>query len=116
MQNKVVKKIMRQVLVYNNDTFAGILTELVRGGRCRFQYDQNYLKSSLPGISLTLPKRVAPYESDCLFPFFIALLPEGFNRRYVCRNAHIDEKDFFGLLTVMAGADFIGAVNIRKSK
>ena len=107
---------MRQVYVYHNDTFAGTLTELVRGGRCRFQYDQNYLESSLPSISLTLPKRNEPYESEYLFTFFVALLPEGFNRRFVCRTAHIDEKDFFGLLTAMSGADFIGAVNIRNSK
>lgn len=107
---------MREVYVYHNDTFAGTLTELVRGGKCRFQYDQKYLNSSLPSISLTLPKRSEPYDSDYLFPFFIALLPEGFNRRYVCRNAHIDDKDYFGLLTVMADVDFIGAVNIRKSK
>ena len=107
---------MRQVAVYQNDTFAGTLTELVRGGRCRFQYDGDYLVSPLPNISVTLPKRNEPYESESLFPFFIAMLPEGFNRRYVCRHAHIDEKDFFGLMMAMAGADFIGAVNIRKIK
>ncbi len=105
---------MRQLLVYNNDTFAGTLTELVRGGRCRFQYDDAYLASPLQPVSFTMPKRQEPYEADYLFPFFTALLPEGANRRYICRSKHIDEQDLFGLLDAMAGADFIGAVNIRK--
>lgn len=107
---------MRQLFVYNNDTFAGTLTEVERGGRCRFEYDAEYLKSPLQGVSVTLPKRSEPYEAEHLFPFFTAMLPEGGNRRFVCRYHHIDEEDFFGLLDAMAGADFIGAVNVRKTK
>jgi serine/threonine-protein kinase HipA len=105
---------MRQLAVYSNDTFAGTLTEVERGGKCRFEYDAAYLASSLQPVSLTLPKRREPYEAEYLFPFFTALLPEGANRRYICRTKHIDEKDLFGLLDAMAGADFIGAVNVRK--
>ncbi len=107
---------MRQLFVYNNDTFAGTLTEVERGGGCRFEYDTEYLASSLQGVSFTLPKRSEPYEAEHLFPFFAAMLSEGANRRYVCRSHHIDEQDYFGLLTAMAGADFIGAVNVRKQR
>ena len=107
---------MRQLLVYNNDTFAGTLTELIRGGKCRFVYDDGYLASQLPPISFTLPKRAEPYVAERLFPFFTGMLPEGGNRRFVCRYHHLDEEDFFGLLDAMAGADFIGAVNVRKTK
>jgi serine/threonine-protein kinase HipA len=42
------------------------------------------------------------------------MLPEGGNRRAICRSLRIDEQDFFGLLTAMADQDFIGAVDVRK--
>ena len=42
------------------------------------------------------------------------MLPEGANRKIICRSLRIDENDFFGMLTAMADKDFIGAVQIRK--
>jgi serine/threonine-protein kinase HipA len=42
------------------------------------------------------------------------MLPEGGNRRVICRSLHIDETDYFGLLMAMADKDFIGAVEVRK--
>jgi serine/threonine-protein kinase HipA len=42
------------------------------------------------------------------------MLPEGGNRRIICRSLRIDETDYFGLLEAMADKDFIGAVNVRK--
>ena len=48
-----------------------------------------------------------------ILPFFANMVPEGANRRMICRSHRIDEDDFFGLLTVMAGKDCIGAVNLR---
>jgi serine/threonine-protein kinase HipA len=105
---------MRQLYVYFNDTKAGLLTELQLGRGYIFQYDKDYLASSLPPISVTLPKRAEPYEDDYLFPLFTNIIPEGGNRRVICRYYRIDERDFFGILSAMAGADFIGAVNVRK--
>jgi serine/threonine-protein kinase HipA len=105
---------MRQLYVYNNDIKAGVLTELHPGHGYVFSYDDEYLASNMPPISLTLPKRKEPYESDYLFPFFTNMLPEGGNRRVICRLAHLDPLDFFGLLTDMADKDCIGAVNLRK--
>ncbi|MGM9869254.1 MAG: HipA N-terminal domain-containing protein [Sodaliphilus sp.] len=104
---------MKQLAVYSNDTKAGILTELHPGKGYTFQYDESYLKSDFPPVSLTLPKRAEIYESEHLFPFFSNMLPEGSNRSVICRYHKIDETDFFGLLEVMANADFIGATNIR---
>ena len=43
------------------------------------------------------------------------MLPEGANRRSICRSLRIDENDFFGLLIAMADKDFIGAVQVRKT-
>ena len=89
---------------------AGVLTELNPGKGYVFLYDQDYLISDSPSISVTLPRRKERYESAELFPFFSNMLPEGANRSVICRSLKIDEEDFFGLLEAMAGKDFIGAV------
>lgn len=105
---------MKQLAVYYNDTMAGVLTEKNPGVGYTFQYCEEYLKSSLPPVSVNLPKREAAYRSDYLFPLFTNMLPEGGNRRMICNSQKIDEDDFFGLLEVMANQDFIGAVNVRR--
>ena len=104
---------MKQLEVYFNDIKAGILSEQNPGTGYSFQYDEEYLKSP---ISATLPKKVTAYSSEHLFPFFSNMLPEGTNRRVICRVLKIDENDFFGLLETMADRDFIGAVNVRRIK
>ena len=93
---------------------AGILTEQNPGKGYVFTYDQAYLDSGGNPVSVTLPLRQASYESENMFPFFVNLLPEGANRTVICRNYRIDEDDFFGILTVMSGQDFIGAVNVKE--
>lgn len=105
---------MRKLGVYFNDTKAGILTEHHLGVGYSFRYSEDYLHSSLPPVSATLPKQTVTYRSDHLFPFFSNMLPEGANRRVICRSLKIDENDFFGLLEAMADKDFIGAVNVRR--
>ena len=105
---------MKQLEVYFNDIKAGILSEQNPGTGYSFQYYEEYLNSTLPPISATLPKQVTIYRSEHLFPFFSNMLPEGANRRVICRNLKIDENDFFGLLEAMADRDFIGAVNVRR--
>lgn len=104
---------MRQLGVYCNDKKAGVLTELNPGKGYVFLYDQDYLISDSPSISVTLPRRKERYESAELFPFFSNMLPEGANRSVICRSLKIDEEDFFGMLAAMAGKDFIGAVHIK---
>ncbi|MBP3471077.1 MAG: HipA N-terminal domain-containing protein [Paraprevotella sp.] len=105
---------MRALNVFMNDSKAGVLTEAHPGKGYSFCYDAGYLSSELPPISVTLPKRKEIYESDYLFPFFTNMLPEGANRRVICRALKIDENDFFGLLTAMADKDFVGAVEVRR--
>lgn len=107
---------MKQLEVYFNDIKAGILSEQNPGTGYSFQYDEEYLNSAMPPISATMPKQLAPYSSENLFPFFSNMLPEGANRRVICRVLKIDENDFFGLLEAMADRDFIGAVNVRRIK
>ena len=104
---------MRQLEVYMNNHRAGLLTETRPGKEYSFCYYPEYLATSLPPISVTLPKRQEAYESELLFPLFSNMLPEGANRKIICRSFRIDERDFFGILMAMAGKDFIGAVNVK---
>lgn len=106
---------MRQLNVYVNDRKAGVLTEMHPGAGYSFSYDPDYLESDAPPISVTMSKRKDSYESSSLFPFFANMLPEGANRRVICRTHRIDEHDLFGILAAMAGSDFIGAVNIKQT-
>jgi serine/threonine-protein kinase HipA len=105
---------MRQLEVYVNEVKAGMLTEQVPGKRYIFAYNAEYVSSDLPPVSLSLPKRSEAYEADSLFPFFTNLLPEGANRKVVCREKRIDESDFFGMLKATVGTDMIGSVNFRE--
>lgn len=105
---------MRKLNVYVNNSKAGVLTEQYPGKGYTFCYDDAYLTSEHPSISVTLPKQKKVYESEYLFPLFTNMLPEGGNRKVICRSLRIDEKDFFGMLIAMADKDFIGAVQIRK--
>lgn len=107
---------MRQLEVYHNETKAGLLTEHYPGFGYSFVYYPEYLATDLPAVSLTLPKRIEPYEDDHIFPFFSNIIPEGGNRRIICRSLRIDEEDLFGILYAMADQDFIGAVSVRKLK
>ncbi len=104
---------MRQLDVYLNTHKAGTLREEAPGKGYSFRYDDEFLRSDMSAISVTFPKSQKEYKSDTLFPFFSNMLPEGANRRVICRQQRIDEKDFFGMLVAMAGKDFIGAVNLR---
>ena len=104
---------MRQVTVYVNDKKAGVLTEMHPGTGYAFRYDPDYLNSNAPSISVSLTKRNDIYESSSLFPFFANMLPEGANRKVICRTYRIDENDLFGILAAMSGKDFIGGVHIK---
>lgn len=104
---------MRQVNVYVNKRKAGVLTEMQPGVGYIFKYDPEYLSADTPSISISLSKRKDSYESSSLFPFFANMLPEGANRRIICRVHKIDENDLFGILVAMAGSDFIGGVQIN---
>ncbi len=104
---------MRALDVYSNDIRAGLLIEKTPGEEYHFTYDSHFLEVDLPPISLTLPKRKEAYKSKHLFPFFTNLLPEGANRKVICRDERIDEHDFFGMLMATVGTDIIGAINFK---
>ncbi len=105
---------MRQAEVYCHNLKAGTLTEEVPGRNYTFVYDKEYISdSSNEPISVSMPIREEPYQSEFLFPLFTNMLPEGANRRIVCRSWRLDEKDFFGLLLKIATFDTIGAITVK---
>ena len=105
------KKIFRTAKVNYQGQFAGLLSETEKG--YRFVYDPNYLQNDGKPISVSLPLRTEPYESEKLFSFFEGLLPEGWYRDIVCAVSKIDTRDSFSLLLATTG-DTIGAVTIQK--
>ena len=106
---------MRQLDVYMNCAYAGRLSECGPGRDYSFAYDKEYLAAAAPvPVSVNLPCRSEVFRSETLFPFFINILPEGANKRAVCRLCKVSESDAFGLLMAMSGADFIGAVSFKE--
>lgn len=104
---------MRAAHVLYNGRQAGTLSK--SGSIYRFEYDKAYLAS--PGsrpVSLTLPLREAPYESETLFPVFTNRLSEGANKTMQSRLLKIDENDYFGLLLATAAGDSIGPLTIKE--
>jgi HipA-like protein len=104
---------MRAAQVLYNGQLAGVLSK--SSGVYRFTYDKNYLsQAGNRPVSLTLPLREAPYESDVLFPAFVNRLSEGDNKAIQTRLLKIDENDYFSLLLATAGNDSIGPLTIKE--
>lgn len=107
------KKVFRTAKVNYQSRLAGILSETEKG--YQFVYDQDYLATGGKPISVSLPLRAEPFESEKLFSFFEGLLPEGWYLDIVRATEKIDFKDSFSLLLATTG-DTIGAVTIQKQK
>ena len=105
---------MRQAQVLYKNEEAGILSQLDDASFVFRYHDVWFHAANKPAISLTLPKSQQEYHSGFLFPFFYNMLPEGSNKRVVCFNLRIDERDHFGVLLNTARYDTIGAVRIEK--
>jgi HipA-like protein len=104
---------MRKAQVFYNGRLAGELSK--SADTYRFTYDKAYLaEAGSRPVSLTLPLREAPYESDVLFPVFVNLLSEGANKAMQARLLKIDENDYFGFLLATAGGDGIGPLTIKE--
>ncbi|MBS1662153.1 MAG: HipA N-terminal domain-containing protein [Bacteroidetes bacterium] len=104
---------MKKAQVFYNERLAGLLSKA--DNVYRFVYDPAYLAmAGSRAVSLTLPLREAPYESDVLFPAFANLLSEGANKAMQTRLLKIDENDYFGLLLATAGGDRIGPLTIKE--
>ena len=106
---------MRQADVYCRGVLAGTLSK-DEAGHFRFAYVPEYLSNPrYPAISLSLPKRDAPFESPVLFPFFFGLLAEGDEKTLQCRLLKIDEHDHFTRLLKTCQTETIGGVTVREA-
>lgn len=105
---------MRRANVYCRDILAGVLSK-DRATGYRFQYRSEYLASAHPAISLSFPKREAPFESPVLFPFFFGLLAEGDDKALQCRLLKIDENDHFTRLIKTCTTETIGGITVREA-
>lgn len=102
---------MKQAVVYWKTLKAGILSESDEG--YSFVYDKDYLSmSEAQSISLTMPLREEPFQSNMLHPFFDGLIPEGWSLDIAQKNWKIDARDRMALLLVCCH-DCIGAVSIE---
>ncbi|GAC1424934.1 MAG: HipA N-terminal domain-containing protein [Flavisolibacter sp.] len=101
---------MRKAEIKIHDKTAGWLAQDEKG--YHFTYDQNYLKSDNPEpVSLTMPLKKDPYDSQMLFPFFDGLIPEGWLLDIAEKNWKLNPRDRMGLLLACC-LDCIGAVSV----
>lgn len=97
--------------VYCRGSLAGRIERAPDG--YRFVYDAGYLAlADAKPVSLTLPRRVEPFLSKVLFPFFYGLLAEGILKETQCRKLKLDENDHFGRLLKTANSDTIGDITV----
>jgi HipA-like protein len=105
---------MRSAKILFKGEEAGMLTQH-DDATFTYRYNDNWMTDdSKPSISLTLPKSQKEYHSKYIFAFFYNMLPEGSNKKIVCREMRIDENDYFGLLMNTAKYDTIGAIRVIK--
>lgn len=101
---------LRRGLVLLDGQRVGTILETPTG--TRFTYDPAWLAApDALAISLTMPLRAEPYESEGLHPFFDNMLPEGWLLERVSLAEKIDKRDRLGIL-LATGSDAIGAVSI----
>lgn len=101
----------KTLFIYSDNTLVGRLTQY-SPHEYEFAYDAAYCDGQHIPLSPTMPITTEVYHSEYLFPFFANLLPEGANKRTICRHLHIDEHDYFSLLASFAGKDFIGNISV----
>ena len=103
---------MRKAEIFMHDIHAGTLEEIAPQKAYKFIYDPEY---DGPPVSLTVPVKPEPYESDIFPPFLEGLLPEGYNLEALLRALKIDRRDLFSQLLAV-GKDMVGAVTVREGE
>lgn len=108
---------MRELYVYiemyGKQTLVGILVAEGRSNAI-FRYNKEYISSAnaMP-ISINLPLYQEEFDADTTKAFFEGLLPEGFTRRVVAANLHVDVEDYIAILERL-GKECLGAIMITK--
>jgi HipA-like protein len=108
----MAKNRIRTAGVYYNGRLAGTLQK--EGNSYTFIYNDTYLAAGGRPVSITMPLREEPYNSDILFPVFTNMLSEGANKKIQCRLLKIDENDYFSLLLATTKEDSIGPMTVKE--
>ncbi|MEK6482319.1 HipA N-terminal domain-containing protein [Catalinimonas sp. 4WD22] len=107
---------MRKAKIFYKGEEAGMLIQHDNGSFTYKYTDLWMADQKKPSISLTLPKTAQEHHAEYLFPFFFNMLPEGTNKKIVCRLERLDKEDYFGLLLTTAKYDTIGAITVHKTE
>lgn len=99
---------MRSARIFVHGNFAGLFTEIEKGGPYKFTYEPGYSGRT---ISLTMPVQQGPYHFERFPAFFDGLLPEGMMLEGLLRRQKIDQFDYFSQLAAV-GNDLVGAVTV----
>jgi len=92
-----------RLCIWWETSIVGELTLNASGDLC-FAYDNAWLENAaMPAISLSLPKREAPFSRHEARPFFAGLLPEGDPRSLIARRLGISDKNDYALLDALGG-------------
>ncbi|MBO6298147.1 MAG: type II toxin-antitoxin system HipA family toxin [Lachnospiraceae bacterium] len=79
-----------------------------------FEYLPEYLSSTeASAISVSLPLRPEPFTTAQTQCFFEGLLPEGFIRRSIATQMHVDENDYVSILRGL-GRECLGAICVTE--
>ena len=80
-----------------------------------FSYSKEYItRNDSRAISVSLPIQDEPFSPEQTKAFFDGLLPEGFMRKSIATNMHLDENDYLSILYNL-GKECIGAIRIDES-
>lgn len=102
---------MQKLKVYFNHYLAGTLIQEDRVLGYTFQYDEGYLKTDQPALSISLPKQIDVFSAYISAAFFAGFLPEESNRDHLAKCLKINPTDTWTLLKVM-GRECAGAISI----
>lgn len=106
---------MRNLAVWIEQNGTPVLVGELFGGDAkdtRFSYDAAYLqKNGSTPVSVSLPFQNEPFSPAETACFFEGLLPEGFTRRALSAQVHLDEADYVSLLAYL-GDECLGAIRV----
>ena len=103
---------MRSAEIYYGAVPAGILAES-NEGLYTFQYHKQYIANHKEQfITFSMPVSEKIYTDTRLFPFFEALIPEGWLLDIASKNWKINQNDRMGLLLACC-QNCIGAVSVH---
>lgn len=101
----------KELKVYLSDDYVGVLTQEITG-RLTFKYDQGYLDSNSPSISLSLPKEEKEFKDHRVKSFFSSLLPDDLLREKLAKYLGVSNKNPFALLREVGG-ECAGALSLH---